>query len=170
MRRDPIRRGPSGAFTILDLLAVLALFSTFLPLFVPAILHLRERANATQCRTNLRAVVAAAELHVEQFGIYPMGGGDAPHPSLIWARWPKPPNAFQTGVPARAPDQDWGWAYQLLPYLQRENQWHSDPNKLIHVPVPVYFCPSRAGERSLGVQAAIDYAGNGGHLSFVDPR
>src|SRR5262249_48150167 len=79
--------------------------------------------------------------------------------------------------PADFRSQDWGWGYQVLPYLE-QGSLHAQPTDAVvrATPVKVYFCPSRRGPTvfdvpivvggaPLGPRAQIDYAGNQGTVS-----
>jgi hypothetical protein len=88
--------------------------------------------------------------------------------------------------PTMAPYQNWGWAYQILPYMDRQAEWNNgDPTSAIGA----YACPSR--RRATAIPTAItttelllnaagtayqtttthgmiDYAGNAGTNPYVD--
>jgi prepilin-type processing-associated H-X9-DG protein len=94
------------------------------------------------------------------------------------------PRAFTAaGVPTSRQNQDWGWAYQILPYLESEALWRTQRERrpaisvsafrddtgdaeVARTQVPEYFCPTRRGPQTVagpfGERAAIDYAGNAG--------
>jgi hypothetical protein len=74
------------------------------------------------------------------------------------------PRTFIGGQPATGPNQAWGWAYQILPYIEQRDLWINPNDATVRqTPIPLYFCPSR---RRPGVDvngiAQTDYAGNGG--------
>jgi len=75
-----------------------------------------------------------------------------------------------TGAPAeRTPFQDWGWPYQILPYIEEDKIWrlpHVSDEQIRAAVIPIYFCPSfRAPE-----PGGIDYAGNGGTFAINNPN
>lgn len=60
----------SPAFTIIELLVVLALIITLTALAVPAISSALERARAVKCKANLRALYTANIMHANDMGHY----------------------------------------------------------------------------------------------------
>ncbi len=74
-------------------------------------------------------------------------------------------------TPCPAPTQDWGWAYQILPFIEQANLYNNSSDVLVAAtPVKTYFCPALRGPTVFpytqsapnGNRAMIDYAGNGG--------
>jgi prepilin-type processing-associated H-X9-DG protein len=70
---------------------------------------------------------------------------------------------------AAAPFQEWGWAYQILPYIEQDATYRdSIDDRVRETPVAIYFCPFRRQpslneKNAKGLRmAGIDYAGNGG--------
>lgn len=150
------RRG----FNLLELLIVIAIIGLLLALLLPAIQRVREAANRARCGNNMSQIVLACHMLHHDYGILPTGGAGFER-TLV------------QGQPAAPPDQDWGWAYQILPYLEQTDLYHTPGtgfsssvntiNPISTTPVPLYFCPSRRqpGLKSDG-RAGIDYFGNGG--------
>ncbi|MER3416731.1 MAG: hypothetical protein C4297_11045 [Gemmataceae bacterium] len=98
---------------------------------------------------------------------------------------PAPRVVYANGAPGTRDRQSWGWAYQILPYIEQENLWKLINRKAPEVadqeiaktPVSLYFCPSRRGTMvianvgslaRLGNRAPIDYAGCSGSFLYVD--
>jgi prepilin-type N-terminal cleavage/methylation domain-containing protein/prepilin-type processing-associated H-X9-DG protein len=155
------------AFTLVELLVVIAIIGILVALLLPAIQAAREAARRAQCLNNLKQIGLAFQLHADTHEIYPTGGSD------IWSRRttdksrPNERVFGDRGRPLVAPNQNWGWAYQILPYLEQQALWAAKVNDLTPVPVPAYFCPSRGPSRvhsydDRADRAMIDYAGNAG--------
>jgi prepilin-type processing-associated H-X9-DG protein len=121
--------------------------------------------------------LATANYRASHNDEFPMGGGDS-----NWFGLPVP-RSFQLAGPGTRFNQDWGWAYQILPYLEADTLWRLRHNAatfgpdapadqaIASAPVAGYFCPSRRAPQVIdnagsplnpgfGKRAAIDYAGN----------
>lgn len=167
------RRG----FTLVELLVVVAILLLLVALLLPAIQKVRESANRLTCSSNMRQIGQAAMLYLASNGQrFPSGGGDNPLPRSLNAN----------GMPNTKLDQDWGWLYQILPYIENDNLWRLRKGSLTPTyttyvdipadaviaatPIPTYFCPSRRDPEvivhpEVGARAMNDYAGNLGCFS-----
>ena len=152
-------------FTLVELLVVIAIIGILVALLLPAIQAARESARRRKCSNNLRQIGVAFQNHHDVFRFYPSGG-------LSWTSprtWLPP--GIPGGIPAGAETQAWGWAYQILPYVEQKVVWE-DPNdsRVPGTTIPVYSCPSlrpptifpytQAGFNES--RAMADYTGNGG--------
>lgn len=191
MVRKPVRLG----FTLIELLVVIAILVTLLALILPAINRIREAANDMACKNNLRNMGAAFVAYSQNnMTMIPMAGANPNNPSSPNDPFPRIHSvAFPFGsvtqarIPATRESQDWGWAYQILPYGDNNNLWSivgtagasnadtRDP-EIVRAMVRGYFCPSRRNPQQIGPVAGafadrggIDYAGNGGVFSAIDP-
>jgi prepilin-type processing-associated H-X9-DG protein len=173
------------AFTTVELLTVIAIIAILMALLLPAVQYMRERARQTQCLNNLKNIGLAIHQHNGAFQTFPTAGGfDAKNTPDNWDLQRCDAN-IQTRV--RSKWQDWGWAYQILPYLQKQATFNSpfanyaDGAKHTEWVIPAYFCPSRARTNlaptgqgcgmptslTPGPRPTIDYAGNGGYRNKV---
>jgi prepilin-type processing-associated H-X9-DG protein len=201
-------RGARGGFTIIELLVFIGIITAIMGMILPAIQRIREAYHRMVCMNQLRQIGVAFTNHLHSRNVYPTSGGDVFSSGVLWdngIRWPMPAypmprvsSYFTPGVgpygsiapnlePATAPHQDWGWAYQILPYLAEDNLWNLPNARDAEVAawtIPLYFCPSRRRPQGLvhgpaeggphyppfGQRGAIDYAGNGGTFGCDDPR
>jgi prepilin-type N-terminal cleavage/methylation domain-containing protein/prepilin-type processing-associated H-X9-DG protein len=151
------------AFSLIELLIVIAIIGVIIALLLPAVQMVREAAHRTQCGNNLHQIGEAFMAYNMQYNRFPDGGAG------WWLARCKNPQ----GVPLRAPNQNWGWAYQILPFMEQQNLWaNPDDSAVAAAVIPIYFCPSRRDPVALpgilngipdgSLRGAIDYAGNGG--------
>jgi prepilin-type N-terminal cleavage/methylation domain-containing protein/prepilin-type processing-associated H-X9-DG protein len=181
MRAHKNRARP--AFTLVELLVVIAIIVVLIGLLLPAVQKVREAANTVQCSNNLRNI-GIAFFNTTRDKYLPMGG---------WDPGPVPFNDRVKGgaqatfrIATRA-EQSWGWAYQILPYIDEANTFNQGaivpgpgPNaaqdayffSATQAALKIYTCPSRRSPKLLFNQnlnvnvATIDYAGNGGPFTF----
>jgi type II secretory pathway pseudopilin PulG len=181
------KRQVRTAFTAVELLVVISIIALMAALLLPAVQWARERSRQASCSNNLRQIAIAVQQHNGLWQVFPNAGGydlnTANAPSASWTL-----ERTETGGPQSKPlgakQQDWGWAYQILPYLELESTYKIsldpvDPQHLYgpaDAVVSVYFCPTRrkAGASSgsgcglaQGSRGGIDYAGNGGYGNAV---
>lgn len=156
------RSSSRPAFTLVELLVVVAIIATLIGLLLPAVQSVREAGRRTQCASQLKQVgLAVAQFH-DMKRAYPMGR-DTRDPFGI------------------------SWAFRLLPLLEQVSihdalcrdktvpMWDDRNAVAMRSPVPTFFCPSRrspAADRNFDnndkppvVEAAAaggDYAANAG--------
>ena len=109
------------AFTLIEMLVVLAIIGLLAGLLLPAVQQAREAANRTQCANNLRQI-GLALLHYETIN--------------------------ENLPPARISDQGPTWAVQILPFIEGDNAWKAGAVVAIATPNKVFFCPSRRGPQT----------------------
>jgi prepilin-type processing-associated H-X9-DG protein len=130
----------------------------------------REAANRLQCKNNLKQIGLAFHNHHDTYSLFPTAGD----PNYWVAR------SMSGGSPASGLGQTWGWAYQILPFMEQDNLWklvdltQTDPTQPTfrgdvlakQSPCKFYFCPSRRMNFVITTNgypsAMLDYAGNGG--------
>jgi prepilin-type N-terminal cleavage/methylation domain-containing protein/prepilin-type processing-associated H-X9-DG protein len=128
------------AFTLIELLLVIAIIAILIGLFVPAVQQVRAAAQRTECLNNLKQIGLATHSYHDAFKKFPTAS------TLAFV------SAF----------------CQILPYLEQDNvarlydktRAPTDPANLpvTTKPIPTYLCPSMALPETLQVTAYSSYA------------
>jgi prepilin-type N-terminal cleavage/methylation domain-containing protein/prepilin-type processing-associated H-X9-DG protein len=128
-----VSRRPRAAFTLIELLIVIAIIAVLIALLIPAVQKVRESAARTQCQNNLRQVGIALHSFHAAFTVFPASG-------------------WTTVGPGNPAGKAVGWRPLILPYLEQENlqrlfdfskNWWEEPNATsAATPVAIFQCPS----------------------------
>jgi hypothetical protein len=128
-------------------------------LLIPAVQKVREAANRTTCSNNLKQMALAVNNHFGELKAFPSGG-------KTWSM----ARVMNGTTPANYRGQSWGWAYQILPYMEQKTLWANTTDASVGGAVLQYLnCPSSRPPTlrtySDGTQRfMMDYAGNGGTI------
>src|SRR5262245_54409560 len=121
MRRDPLSL--RSAFTLIELLVVIAIIAVLIALLIPAVQKVREAANNTQCKNNLRQIGLALHNHHGSYNFFPTSGGSG---GGITRNNGVVASASQAGV-----TQNGGVLLQILPFMEQENVYRAPDNPTI---------------------------------------
>jgi hypothetical protein len=142
------QRGTRPAFTLVELLVVMAIIMVLIALLLPAIQRVREASFRIECGNNLKQIgIALSNYHDNQHTF---------------------PSGFITQMPAgvSVTSPGWGWPYLILPYIEQGNIFSminptlpiEDPSNgpAIVLIIKTYVCPS---DRLTGVFTVRDFSG-----------
>jgi prepilin-type N-terminal cleavage/methylation domain-containing protein len=157
----PCSRSAKAAFTLIELLVVIAIIAILIGLLLPAVQKVREAAARSTCQNHLKQMALGCHNHNDSVGYLPTQGRNVTSARI-----------FISGSIAQGKDQDWGWMYQLLPFIEQDNVYKitntpmttDGDDKIKQTAIKIYFCPARRAPviRALGNGALNDYVGNGG--------
>jgi prepilin-type N-terminal cleavage/methylation domain-containing protein/prepilin-type processing-associated H-X9-DG protein len=122
-----------SAFTLVELLVVLAILAVLIGLLLPAVQKLRESANRMQCQNNLKQLGLALHNYHDAFQTFPPG---------YRASVPYSDGATDT-IPG------WGWGAFILPYIEQDSVYRQlhlqqpvQDSPAIQTRLQVFLCPS----------------------------
>jgi prepilin-type N-terminal cleavage/methylation domain-containing protein len=138
-----------SAFTLIEMLVVIAIIIVLVGLLMPAVQKVREAAARVKCKNNLHQIGVAMLNHWTVHRHLPTNGGyKQGQPITVSSDTYK----WGLGDPnLTVADQTGSWAYAILPYLELENAYKTPvangPQGGQAVPVKAYMCPSRARQQ-----------------------
>jgi prepilin-type N-terminal cleavage/methylation domain-containing protein/prepilin-type processing-associated H-X9-DG protein len=168
------------AFTLVELLVVVAIMAILLGLVLAGVQRAREAASRTTCCNQLKQIGLALLLHHDTYKVLPSNGGwdgkqaiqsvngTAFAPTVL-DKSAGITFTWGVGDPARPPrDQTGSWAYAILPWIEQRALYQ---NRTWTVAVPMCVCPSRRA--AVASKPASDaygtYSGGGwswGHTDY----
>jgi type II secretory pathway pseudopilin PulG len=141
------------AFSIIELLMVIAVCSLMISLTIPVVSSARESARRVSCQSSLRQLGMAVTRHVDTYKFFPSNGGfregntiksTTNRDVVISTDDFEAGFLFQWGVgkPATQPsDQTGSWCFSILPYIDENVAYQTVE---FQIRQPLFLCPSRA--------------------------
>ncbi len=178
-------RRKTSAFTLVELLVVMAIIGVLVALLLPAVQAAREAARQTQCRNNLKQIAVSFHNFESARRFFPGHGGE------------REPRGVDFGPKRTAAAQGMArtgnWLLQSLTFMEQgliadvliaAAQGKASAQQLriaVTTPVPTLYCPSRrpplayplvrAEKAAYGpVGARTDYAINGGNSTAAGSK
>jgi len=148
-------KGSRPAFSIIELMIVLAVIAFLIALLLPAVQKVREAAMRTQSTNNLKQIALAFHNFHDAHKINPFNGSDKAVGNIKYTKVAKG-NTSTSG----------SWGFQILPYLDQASIFQDfDKNAQVNkqyrgTGLAVFLCPARGRpqvETSNGGGAWSDY-------------
>jgi len=175
-RHDVRRDRRLGAFTLVELLMVIAIIAILIGLLLPAVQSARESARLVECQNNTRQMAMGCIQHEMALGFFPVASS--------WYGWTGDADLGPGNKTVVTPDfpggqgQRGGWQYNLLPYIERialhqhgagltgESKRRANTERTIAV-IPAYVCPSRSNHRVRNPGSPFANASNANWPGYV---
>lgn len=142
-----------SAFTLVELLAVIAIISILVALLLPAVQKVKEAAFRMMCANNIKQISIAFIHFHDQHGSFPTGGKfGAEEPVSDPAKTSEPANRAE-----------WSWPYQILPLMEQTGPYSNPVDQDVQrCVVRSYYCPSKRSPELYNQTAQVDFAGCAG--------
>ncbi|MCZ7637704.1 MAG: DUF1559 domain-containing protein [Verrucomicrobia bacterium] len=98
------------AFTLIEILVVVAIIALLIAILLPALAKAREQARTVMCRSNMKQILYGMQLYVSEYGRLPATqstfyeNDDLPGTAACWA---SAPDTHGKGRPADWPTARW---------------------------------------------------------------
>jgi prepilin-type N-terminal cleavage/methylation domain-containing protein len=159
MYRRPRQR--RDAFTLVELLVVVAIIAVLIGLLLPAIQKVREAANRAQCENNLKQLGLALHNYHSSYGTLPSG----------FTTLPSNDPTVPAGSPANVGHSMFTF---LLPYVEKDNAYRAitltngffsttnmpNANPAFSTPIKTFICPSSPAPVTMDYSAALNQGWN----------
>ncbi len=180
-----------NAFTLVELLASLAIISILIALALPAALRVRDSARQRQCESQIRQIGMAIQMFEQSFKSLPTNGRPTPTSRIrskdgVWTTisttyYAAKSTSYETDVTIpwgvgnpslMGAEQTGSWAYSILPYLDQINAYQK---VVVDARQPMFLCPARGNRKpartvddDYGSYQSAGYAWSKSDFALVD--
>lgn len=126
------------AFSLVEMLVVMAIISVLMALLLPAVQQAREAARRTQCRNNLHQIGLALHNYLSSHQCYPPGWLTSRVGGYIYP-------GYSSWLIAILPQIEQGTLYNGLNYDMPA--WYESNETVVRARIEVYLCPSDVSDR-----------------------
>lgn len=140
----------AAAFTLVELLVVIAVIGVLVAMLLPAVQAAREASRRSSCANHLKQLALAIHNYEGAYRTFPSGYVSYSHYATIASL---PAEDFDATTWDAAPG--WSWGALLLPFLEqtalgdqldsRLPAWHPTHSQLVQTKLEVFLCPSASG-------------------------
>jgi prepilin-type N-terminal cleavage/methylation domain-containing protein len=132
--------GNSPAFTLVEMLVVIAIIAVLAALLLPAVQMAREAGRRASCSNNLRNLALAIRQFDDAKGQYPAS-------RTFWSNPAYNPNKPQTFLSSSAYPYYLTWVHEIMPYIEKQDvRTLIETNLRGSSPLPVYMVPGGSGK------------------------
>ena len=135
-----------AAFTLIEILVVIAIISILSALLFSVFSRVREKGRATQCQSNLRQLALAVQQYSADNGTYPS-----------WYNEHQPSNPLPNSYPGLP------WAIRIMPYIKNQDVFQCPSDSYPATSDPMFSYPSK-------VSGFTDYSYNNNLSSLPDSK
>jgi prepilin-type processing-associated H-X9-DG protein/prepilin-type N-terminal cleavage/methylation domain-containing protein len=139
------------AFTLLELIIVIAIIGLLLALSLPAVHRVRESAARARCGNNMKQLGLGLHMYHDSWRSLPPGvsylDGRDPHPFMSWQARLLP-----------YLEQQALWASAIQAYAQDKDFRNDPPHVAIATVLPAFICPSDSRSRQVARVGNQDFA------------
>ncbi len=136
-------RLPHAAFTLVEMLVVIAVIGILFSLLLPAVQSAREAGRRVQCANNVKQISLALRSYVALHGVFPPG-------AVLEPAYPVAPR-YNARAEAMEGEHGTSWMLAILPHIDQQQmfeRWDFRGNVLHNkdvatIDIPLFYCPSR---------------------------
>ena len=134
------------AFTLVELLVVVAIIGILVAILLPAVQAAREAGRRMQCQNNLKQIGLGFQGYHDSYRMFPWGGTNGPSDCCHADK-----------------REYWNWTYHILPYMEQMPLFDEASDARVYATaIPFYYCPTRRPVKVYQKTSRGDYAGNSG--------